>query len=78
MTEKQLIMSFIMTFLVSLTALYFIATIVTTMKNKAKKVTRKQITHKTTKIDLCRNLVANIPEDYLGQRKMIFNELVRM
>ncbi len=65
---------------------FFISTIVygiilqfaTTIKNKTKKVTRKQIIHKTTKIDLCKNLVRNMQQDFIGERKVIFNELVRM
>lgn len=78
MTEKQLIMIFVMTFLLSLAAIYFIHEIIVRIKNKTKKRPRKQITHKTTKIDLCRNLVANMQQDFIGERKMIFNELVRM
>lgn len=78
MTEKQLIMSFIMMFLLSLTALYFIATIITTIKNKTKRVAKKQVMHKYAKIDLCDYLTAKMKQEYIGQRKVIFNELVRM
>ena len=78
MTEKQLIMSLIMTFLLSLAAIYFIHEIIVRIKNKTKKRPRKQITQKTTKTDLCRNLLANMQQDFIGERRMIFNELVRM
>ena len=78
MTEKQLIMSLIMTFLLSLVAIYFIHEIIVRIKNKTKKRPRKQITQKTTKTDLCGNLLANMQQDFIGERKMIFNELVRM
>ena len=78
MTEKQLIMSLIMTFLLSLVAIYFIHEIIVRIKNKTQKRPRKQITHKTTKTDLCRNLLANMQQDFIGERRMIFNELVRM
>lgn len=78
MTEKQLIMNFVMTFLLSLVALYFIHEIIVRIKNKTQKRTRRQITHKTTKIDLCRDLLANMQQDFIGQRKMIFNQLIRM
>lgn len=78
MTEKQLIMSYVMTFLLSLVAMYFIHEIIVRIKNKTPKRTRKQVTHKTTKIDLCENLVKNMQQDFIGERKLIFNELVRM
>lgn len=78
MTEKQLIMTLIMTFLLSLVLMYFIHEIIVRIKNKAQKRTRQQITRKTTKIDLCRNLVANLQQDFIGERQVIFNELVRM
>lgn len=78
MIEKQLIMIFVMTFLLSLAAIYFIHEIIVRIKNKTKKRPRKQITQKTTKTDLCRNLLANMQQDFIGERRMIFNELVRM
>lgn len=78
MTEKQLIMIFVMTFLLSLVALYFIHKIFVRIKNKTQKRPRQQITHKTTKTDLCRNLLANMQQDFIGERQVIFNELVRM
>lgn len=78
MTEKQLIMSLIMTFLLSLVAMYFIHEIVVRLKNNTQKRPRQQITHKTTKIDLCRNLLKNMQQDFIGERQVIFNELVRM
>lgn len=78
MTEKQLIMIFVMTFLLSLAAIYFIHEIIVRIKNKTQKRPRKQITHKTTKTDLCRNLLANMQQDFIGERQIIFNELVRM
>ena len=48
------------------------------MKNKTQKRTRKQITHKVIKIDLCDYLMANMKQEFIGQRKMILNQLVRM
>lgn len=78
MTEKQLIMSLIMIFLLSLVAMYFIHEIIVRIKNKTQKRTRKQITHKVVKIDLCDYLTANMKQDFIGQKKVIFNELVRM
>lgn len=44
MTEKQLIMTLIMTFLLSLVAIYFISEIVARIKNKAQKRRSKQVT----------------------------------
>lgn len=75
---KELIGNYMMIILGGMLALYFIATVIATMKNKAKKVTKKQIIHKTTKTDLCRNLLANMQQDFVGERQIIFNELVRM
>lgn len=66
------------TFFISAMILGIISEIVTRLKNKAQKRTRKQITHKATKIDLCRNLVANMQQDFIGERKMILNQLIRM
>lgn len=78
MTEKQLIMTYIMIFLLSLVALYFIHEIIVRIKNKTQKKQRQQITHKYVKIDLCDYLTANMKQDFIGQRKMILNQLVRM
>lgn len=78
MTEKQLIMSLIMTFLLSLVAMYFMHEIIVRIKNKEQKRARQQITHKVIKIDLCDYLIANMKQDFIGQKKVIFNELVRM
>ena len=44
MTEKQLIMNIIMTFLLSLATIYFICEIVARIKNKTQKRTCKKIT----------------------------------
>jgi predicted membrane protein len=57
---------------------YIIASIVTRIKNKAQKRERKQITRRTIKIDLCDYLMANMKQEYLGQKKVIFNELMKM
>jgi len=75
---KELIGNSMMIFLGGMLALYFIGTIVSTIKNKTQKRPRQQITHKTTKTDLCRNLLANMQQDFIGERQIIFNELVRM
>jgi predicted membrane protein len=57
---------------------YIIAGIIARIKNKAQKRARKQITHKTAKIDLYDYLTAKMKQEYIGQRKIIFNELIRM
>ena len=75
---KELIGNSMMIFFGMITALYFIATVITTIKNKTKKVTRKQITHRYAKIDLCEYLTSKMKQEYIGQKKVIFNELVRM
>lgn len=75
---KELTGNSMMIFLVGMLALYFIATIITTMKNKTKKVTRKQITHRYVKIDLYDYLTAKMKQEYIGQKKMILNQLVNM
>lgn len=61
-----------------LIAAYIISLIVARMKNKAQKEARKQITHKAVKIDLCDYIMANMKQEYLGQKKAIFNELMKM
>ena len=61
-----------------LIAAYIIAGIVTRIKNKAQKRTRKQITHKVVQIDLYDYLTSKMKQEYIGQKKVIFNELVRM
>ena len=78
MTEKQLIMTYIMMFLLTLATIYFIHEIIVRIKNKTQKKNKTTITHKTTKTDLCRNLLANMQQDFIGERQIIFNELVRM
>ncbi|MBR1653547.1 MAG: hypothetical protein IJ690_01130 [Clostridia bacterium] len=78
MTEKQLIMSYVMTFLLALATIYFIHEIIVRIKNKAQKRARQQIKRKSIKIDFCKNLVRNMQQDFIGQRQVIFNELVRM
>ena len=61
-----------------LIAAYIIAGIVTRIKNKTQKRARKQITYKVAKIDLYDYLTAKMKQEYIGQRKIIFNELIRM
>lgn len=61
-----------------LIAAYIIAGIIARIKNKAQKRAKKQITHKTVKIDLYDYLTAKMKQEYIGQKKVIFNELVRM
>lgn len=63
---------------VMLIVAYIIASVVARMKNKAQKRARKQITHRAVKIDLCDYLMANMKQEYLGQKKVIFNELMKM
>ena len=48
------------------------------MKNKAQKRTRKQITHRYAKIDLCEYLTSKMKQEYIGQKKAFINQLVRM
>lgn len=57
---------------------YIIAGIVARIKNKAFKKSRKQIPHKVVKIDLYDYLTSKMKQEYIGQKKVIFNELVRM
>lgn len=66
------------TFFISAIVYVNICEIVMRIKNKTSKRTSKQITHKTTKIDLCKNLVRNMQQEFIGQKKMIFNQLIRM
>ncbi len=56
MTERQLIMSYIITFLFSLAAIYFMHEIIVRIRNKTQKRTRQQASH--MRIDL-RKIVAN-------------------
>ena len=78
MTEKQLIMTYIMMFLLTLAAIYFIHEIIVRIKNKTQKRTRKQITHRYAKIDLCEYLTSKMKQEYIGQKKAFINQLVRM
>lgn len=55
-----------------------IINIVARMKNKTQKRTRKQITHKVVQIDLYDYLTSKMKQEYIGQKKVIFNELVKM
>ena len=66
------------TFFISAIVLGIISEIITRIKNKAQKRTKKQITRKAVKIDLCKHLTRNMKQDFIGERKMIFNQLVRM
>ena len=78
MTEKQLIMYYILFCLFSMTTIYFIHWILTKLRNNKKKVTGKKSTHKYAKVYLSKCLTENMKQDFIGQRKVIFNELVRM
>ena len=75
---KILIGNSMMIFLGVLVVLYFIATVITTIKNKKKKVTRKQITHRYAKIDLYDYLTCKMKQEFIGQKKVVLNELARM
>lgn len=63
MTEKQLIMILIMTFLLSLAAIYFISETATTIKNKAQKRRSKQVTcQRSKKTFKPENFISNYKE----------------
>ena len=79
MTEKQLIMTIlVISFLFTLAVMSLENIIVTKIKNKTHKKSRKQIISKTTKIEFYNKLLANMQQDFIGERKIIFNELARM
>lgn len=61
-----------------LVAAYIIAGIIARIKNKKQKSTRKQITRKEVKIDLYDYLTAKMKQEFIGQKKVVFNELIRM
>ena len=70
-----------MSFIVLTTMLivaYIIAGIVARMKNKTQKRTRKQIIHKAVEIDLYDYLTSKMKQEFIGQKQVIFNELVKM
>lgn len=75
---KELIGNYMILFLFAIAMLYLIHSIVTRMQNRTKRMPRKQITHKYVKIDLCDYLTANMKQEYIGQKKIIFNELMKM
>lgn len=75
---KELIGNYIILFLFAIAMLYLIHSIVTRMQNKTKRRVRQQITHKYVKIDLCEYLTAKMKQEYIGQKKVIFNELIKM
>lgn len=75
---KELIGNYMILFFIAIAMLYLIHSIVTRMQNKTKRISRKQITHKYAKIDLCEYLTAKMKQEYIGQKKVIFNELIKM
>lgn len=75
---KELIGNYMILFFIAIAILYFICSIVARMQNKAKRRVRQQITHKYVKIDLCEYLTAKMKQEYIGQKKVIFNELIKM
>lgn len=75
---KELIGNYMILFLFAIAVLYFICSIAARMQNKTKRRTRKQITHKYTKIDLCDYLTSNMAQEYIGQKKVLINELIKM
>lgn len=75
---KELAMISFITLTTMLVAAYIIAGIVARLKNKTQKRIKKQITHQNIKIDLCKYLTRNMKQDFIGERKMIFNQLIRM
>ena len=75
---KELIGNYMILFLFILAILYFICSIVARMQNKTKRKVRQQITHKYVKIDLCEYLTAKMKQEYIGQKKVLINELIKM
>lgn len=75
---KELIGNYMILFLFAIAMLYLIHSIVMRMQNKTKRRVRQQITHKYAKIDLYEYLTANMQQEYIGQKKAIINELIRM
>lgn len=75
---KELIGNYMILFLFAIAILYVICSITARMQNKTKRVIRKQITHKYTKIDLCDYLTSNMTQEYIGQKKVLINELIKM
>lgn len=79
LAECKLIgITLIATFFISAMVLGIISKIVARIKNKTQKRVRKQITHRYAKIDLYDYLTVKMKQEFIGQRKVIFNELVRM
>lgn len=79
MNELKIIMwSFIFIVLGGIVLLDIMFWISAKMKNKAQKRTRKQITHRYAKIDLCEYLTSKMKQEYIGQKKAFINQLVRM
>lgn len=63
MTEKQLIMSYVMTFLLSLVVIYFIHEIIVRIKNKTQKKCKRQIIYQRPKKTFsARNFISNYDE----------------
>ena len=75
---KEFIGNYMILFFTATAILYFICLIIARMQNKTKRRARQQITHKYAKIDLCDYLTANMKQEYIGQKKVIFNELIKM
>lgn len=75
---KIIIWSFIFIVLGGIVLLDIMFWISAKMKNKAQKRTRKQITHRYAKIDLCEYLTSKMKQEYIGQKKAFINQLVRM
>lgn len=75
---KELAMLGFIVFAAMIVGLYIILEIAAKLKNRTQKRARKQITHKVAKIDLYDYLTAKMKQEYIGQKKVLFNELVRM
>lgn len=75
---KELMGNYMLLFLFAIAILYFICSIVARMQNKTKRMPRKQITHKYAKIDLCDYLTVNMKQEFIGQKKVVINELIKM
>lgn len=66
------------TYFISLIILGLINEFAMRLKNKSKKVKRQHINNRYAKIDLVDYLTANMAQEFIGQKKVIINQLVKM
>ena len=75
---KNVAMLGFIVFTTLIVGLYIILEIAARIKNKTQKRTRKQIIHKAVKIDLYDYLTSKMKQEFIGQKKVVFNELIKM